>query len=105
MISHENGTQTLYAHNSQNIVYVGQYVVQGQVIGYVGHTGLARGNHVCFRFWKNGKQVDPFKQKIPSSKSLSKKYLDDFNGVKEKIIAELKNINFVENNNTSTTSL
>ena len=98
-------TQYLHMYKIASGIRAGVKVKQGQVIGYVGHTGLARGNHVCFRFWKNGKQVDPFKQKIPSSKSLSKKYLDDFNGVKEKIIAELKNINFVENNNTSTTSL
>lgn len=98
-------TQYLHMYKIASGIRAGVKVKQGQVIGYVGHTGLARGNHVCFRFWINGKQVDPFKQKIPSSKSLSKKYLDDFNGVKEKIIAELKNINFVENNNTSTASL
>jgi LysM repeat protein len=47
-IRHSNGTQTLYSHNSQNIVYVGQYVVQGQVIGYVGNTGRSTGPHVHF---------------------------------------------------------
>jgi len=40
----------------------GAHVAQGQVIGYVGSTGLATGPHVCYRFWKNGKQVDPFKE-------------------------------------------
>ncbi|HEC32829.1 MAG TPA: LysM peptidoglycan-binding domain-containing protein [Candidatus Kaiserbacteria bacterium] len=48
VIRHENGTQTLYAHNSRNIVYVGQYVVQGQVIGYVGNTGRSTGPHTHF---------------------------------------------------------
>lgn len=48
VIDHANGTQTLYAHNSQNIVYPGQRVVQGQVIGYVGSTGRSTGNHVHF---------------------------------------------------------
>ncbi len=48
VIRHENGTQTLYAHNSQNIVYIGQYVVRGQVIGYVGSTGRSTGPHVHF---------------------------------------------------------
>lgn len=47
-IRHGNGTQTLYAHNSQNIVYAGQYVVQGQVIGYVGNTGRSTGPHTHF---------------------------------------------------------
>lgn len=48
VISHSNGTQTVYAHNSQNIVYAGQQVVQGQVIGYVGSTGRSTGSHVHF---------------------------------------------------------
>jgi murein DD-endopeptidase MepM/ murein hydrolase activator NlpD len=48
VIAHENGTQTLYAHNSSNIVSAGQYVVQGQVIGYVGSTGRSTGAHLHF---------------------------------------------------------
>jgi len=48
VISHSNGTQTVYAHNSKNIVYAGQSVVQGQVIGYVGSTGRSTGPHVHF---------------------------------------------------------
>jgi murein DD-endopeptidase MepM/ murein hydrolase activator NlpD len=46
VLRHGNGTQTLYAHNSSNIVYPGQSVVQGQVIGYVGSTGRSTGAHV-----------------------------------------------------------
>ncbi len=48
VIRHDNGTQTLYAHNSKNIVYAGQRVVQGQVIGYVGNTGRSTGPHLHF---------------------------------------------------------
>jgi LysM repeat protein len=48
VISHPNGTQTLYAHNSQNIVSPGQQVSKGEVIGYVGATGRATGPHVHF---------------------------------------------------------
>ena len=48
VIKHTNGTQTLYAHNSSNIVSVGSSVVTGQVIGYVGSTGRSTGNHVHF---------------------------------------------------------
>lgn len=48
VITHDNGTETLYAHTSQNIVSVGQRVVQGQVIGYVGTTGHSTGPHVHF---------------------------------------------------------
>jgi len=48
VINHGNGTQTLYAHNSRNIVFPGQSVVQGQVVGYVGSTGRSTGFHVHF---------------------------------------------------------
>jgi LysM repeat protein len=48
VISHPNGTQTLYAHNTENIVSIGQYVVQGQVIGYSGSTGRVTGPHLHF---------------------------------------------------------
>ncbi len=48
VISHSNGTQTLYSHNSKNIVSEGSHVVQGQIIGYVGSTGKSTGTHVHF---------------------------------------------------------
>lgn len=48
VIAHDNGTQTLYAHNSQNIVAAGQHVTRGQIIGYVGSTGRSTGSHVHF---------------------------------------------------------
>ncbi|MBF05336.1 hypothetical protein CL644_01365 [bacterium] len=48
VIEHPNGTQTLYSHNSRNQVVVGQNVVQGQVIGYIGSTGRSTGPHVHF---------------------------------------------------------
>lgn len=48
VISHPNGTQTLYSHMSSNIIYQGMYVYQGQVIGYVGSTGKSTGSHLHF---------------------------------------------------------
>lgn len=48
IISHPNGTRTLYAHLIQNNVYTGQYVVKGQVIGYMGSTGRSTGTHLHF---------------------------------------------------------
>lgn len=48
VIEHDNGTETLYSHNSSNIVSVGQRVVQGQVIGYIGSTGRSTGPHLHF---------------------------------------------------------
>ncbi|HRG36364.1 MAG TPA: M23 family metallopeptidase, partial [Chitinophagales bacterium] len=47
-------------------------VQQGQVIGYVGSTGLATGPHVCYRFWKYGAQVDPLKEKLNVVKQIPK---------------------------------
>jgi len=63
-----NGTYTTqYLHMSKIKpgIRKGVFVKQGDIIGYVGSTGLATGPHVCYRFWKNDKQVDPFKQKLP----------------------------------------
>ena len=54
----------------QRKVKVGDYVRQGEVIGWIGMTGNTGGPHVCYRFWKNGKQVDPFKQDLPMSKPM-----------------------------------
>lgn len=48
VIEHQNGTQTLYSHNSRNLVSVGQSVVQGQVIGYIGTSGKTTGPHLHF---------------------------------------------------------
>ncbi|PHR69142.1 MAG: peptidase M23 [Lutibacter sp.] len=66
-----NGTySTQYLHMSKQAVKAGEVVKQGDVIGYVGMTGNTGGPHVCYRFWKNGKQVDPLKQKLPAAKPM-----------------------------------
>src|SRR5690606_3646885 len=70
----------------------GVRVKQGDVIGYVGSTGLATGPHLCYRFWKNGKQVDPFKEKIPSSHPVKPELLEAYNKKKAEVIAALNNI-------------
>jgi murein DD-endopeptidase MepM/ murein hydrolase activator NlpD len=58
VIQHGNGSQTLYAHQSKIIVGVGEHVVQGQVIGYVGNTGRSTGPHLHFEV-RNGPR-NPF---------------------------------------------
>ena len=70
-IRHNNTYETQYLHMKKQNVKVGQYVKQGDVIGWVGMTGNTSGPHVCYRFWKNGKQVDPFKQKLPEAEPIS----------------------------------
>lgn len=88
-IKHNSTYSTQYLHMSKRKAKVGQYVKQGDVIGYVGSTGLATGPHVCYRFWKYGKQVDPFKQKLPSAKPMNKdlklEYLNFIKPLKEKL--------------------
>jgi murein DD-endopeptidase MepM/ murein hydrolase activator NlpD len=66
-IKHDDTYTTQYLHMTKQAVRAGQSVRQGQVIGYVGSTGLATGPHVCYRFWKNGKQVNPLQQTFPPS--------------------------------------
>ena len=72
-VRHNGAFTTQYLHMSKIAkgVRVGTHVKQGQTIGYVGSTGLATGPHVCYRFWKNGEQVDPFKSKLPPSDPIS----------------------------------
>ena len=66
-VKHDKTYATQYLHMSRILVRKGQQVTQGQIIGKVGSTGLATGAHVCYRFWKNGKQVDALKLKLPNS--------------------------------------
>lgn len=72
-VKHNNTYSTQYLHMSKILVKKGQYVNQGDIIGRVGSTGLATGPHVCYRFWKNGVQVDPLNQVLPNSEPMDKK--------------------------------
>ncbi len=70
----------------------GTRVVQGQTIGYVGSTGLATGPHVCFRFWKNGRQVDFLRQNLPQPQPISGKVFEDFKVVRDSMIKVLNTV-------------
>ena len=93
-IRHNNTYSTQYLHMTKIAkgIRPGVRVKQGQTIGYVGSTGLATGPHVCYRFWKNGKQVDPYKQKIPSSKPVKEENFEKFQEEMEKQKVELDSI-------------
>jgi murein DD-endopeptidase MepM/ murein hydrolase activator NlpD len=73
-VKHNSTYSTQYLHMSKILVRQGQHVQQGQVIGKVGSTGLATGPHVCYRFWKNGVQVDPLSQVLPNAEPMSEKH-------------------------------
>ena len=84
-----NGTYTTqYLHMSKIKpgIRKGVYVKQGDIIGYVGSTGLATGPHVCYRFWKDGKQVDPFKQKLPPGDPIKKENRDTYMLAKDSLM-------------------
>jgi len=68
----EYKTQYLHMNHFKKGLHVGSYVKQGDVIGYVGMTGHASGPHVCYRLWKNNRQVDPLKQKLPAADPMKK---------------------------------
>ncbi|WP_340199580.1 M23 family metallopeptidase [Ascidiimonas sp. W6] len=69
-IRHNSTYETQYLHMTKRAVRAGQFVKQGDIIGYVGSTGLATGPHVCYRFWKNGRQVDPYRQDLPAAEPI-----------------------------------
>ena len=58
-IAHNGDTSTRYAHMTNFVVSPGQYVTQGQIIGYVGQTGIATGDHLDFAVMQNGQSVNP----------------------------------------------
>lgn len=95
-IKHDNVYQTQYLHMSrfQKGVNVGTHVKQGQTIGYVGQTGLANGPHVCFRFWKNGKQVNHLRENLPPPEPMPESDIPKFNIVKEEVKVQLDGIHF-----------
>lgn len=78
-IQHDNVYATQYLHMSKRAVKRGDRVKQGEVIGYVGSTGLATGPHVCYRFWKNGKQVDALKQEFPPAEPIGQEFKAAYN--------------------------
>ncbi len=91
-IKHDRVYQTQYLHMSRFAkgIKKGSHVSQGQVIGYVGSTGLATGPHVCFRFWKNGRQVNHLREYFPPSKPLPDELLPQFFKVRDVYMEKLK---------------
>ncbi|NHE57027.1 M23 family metallopeptidase [Cyclobacterium plantarum] len=98
-IKHNGTYSTQYLHMSKigKGIKRGTRVKQGQVIGYVGSTGLATGPHLCFRFWKHGKQVDWLREDIPPAEPIAKENLTAFEKVKMEKLAQLDSVSYSEN--------
>ena len=94
-IRHNDTYSTQYLHMSKILVKKGQQVKQGQIIGKVGSTGLATGPHVCYRFWVNGKQVDPYRQKLPSAKNIAEKHKEAYLMAIKPVKKELDSISYI----------
>jgi murein DD-endopeptidase MepM/ murein hydrolase activator NlpD len=95
-VRHNNTYTTGYLHMSKIATGItrGTRVRQGQTIGYVGSTGLATGPHLCYRFWKNGAQVDALKVELPPSQPVKTEYFPSFESVKDDLIKRLQLISF-----------
>lgn len=87
-------TQYLHMSKIKSGIKPGIKVRQGDVIGYVGSTGLAKGNHLCYRFWKNGVQIDALKVKLPPSAPIAEENRDEFNNTRDQMMAQLRSIPF-----------
>ena len=91
VIKHGTKYSTLYAHmsNYRKGLKVGSRVKQGQVIGYIGSSGLATGPHLHYEFRVNGVHRNPLRIKLPGAEPLKKKYHEDFNRKADALLAQM----------------
>lgn len=97
-IKHDKVYETQYLHMSRfaSGIKPGVRVSQGQTIGYVGQTGLATGPHVCFRFWKNGRQINHRKENFPPLNPMPEEELPSFYKVRDALAKELQKEAYVD---------
>lgn len=95
-IKHDNVHKTQYLHMSRFAPGIrnGVRVKQGQKIGEVGQTGLATGPHVCFRFWKNGRQVNHLRENFPPQDPLPAEELPEFYKQRDQLMRTLQAIRY-----------
>ena len=88
-IQHGNGIVTKYLHFSKRAVKKGQRVKQGQIIGYVGSTGMSQAPHLHYEFLLNGVHRNPRTVKLPDAKPINKKYRQAFAAIASQRLTEL----------------
>jgi len=88
-LQHGNGIVTKYLHFSKRAVKKGQRVKQGQVIGYVGSTGMSQAPHLHYEFLLNGVHRNPRTVKLPDAKPIAKNYKAKFTALAKKRLQEL----------------
>jgi len=93
-IKHNGTYSTQYLHMRDQKVRKGEFVRQGDVIGWVGMTGNTGGPHVCYRFWKNGRQVDPLREELPAAEPIADSLRTRFMEHIEPLQAQLDCIEF-----------
>ena len=93
-IQHNSVYSTAYLHLSRFATGItpGKFVKQGEVIGYVGSTGLSTGPHLDFRFYKNGSPVDPLRVEAPPVEPVTEENMERFEKAKTVIISLLETI-------------
>jgi len=95
-IRHDGAYETQYLHMSgfARGIRPGTRVAQGQTIGYVGSTGLATGPHVCFRFWKNGRQVDHLRLNLPQPLPITGQLFEEYKIARDELIKLLNSVQY-----------
>ncbi|BCG65499.1 MAG: hypothetical protein methR_P3343 [Methyloprofundus sp.] len=98
IIQHGQSYSTLYAHMSKfkKGLHVGSHIYQGQVIGFVGKTGLASGNHLHYEFRVNGVHRNPLTIKLPNASPIKAKYKEDFLAKSKSLLSQLEQLDPTE---------
>ncbi|MBR6830632.1 MAG: M23 family metallopeptidase [Tidjanibacter sp.] len=91
-LRHANNLESAYLHlkGYAKGISVGTRVSQGQLIGYVGSTGMSTGPHLDFRLYKGGTAIDPLKAPSEPTEPVKQENMEWFNSVKDRVLAELQ---------------